>query len=300
MQPNFLIIGPPKCASTSLHFYLGQHPEIYVSKIKEPHFFSDFYNKGIDFYEKYFKDAGNAKAIGEATPDYCFLPFAMDRIKYHYPSIKLIICFRNPVERAFSHWQMLWSAGIEKATFEEAIDINIKQLEYIHFEGLEGEKIWKNKPDTVDKGESWVRAYIEPGMYATILKSLQNKFNTEQIRYFFMDDLKNDFVSTIKDLFTFLEVTPEFSIPIREEQNVHYDRKPFRIASKIIGAKNTRQIAKRLPKNIKDIFRRKKLDKIELPKITDKEYQKLWEVYRKDIEELEKITNRDLSNWRPK
>jgi len=132
MHPTFLIIGPPKCASTSLHFYLGQHPEVFVSKDKEPHFFSDYYQRGIEFYENLFKDAGNAKAIGEATPAYSFLPFAMERIHTHYPEVKLIISFRNPVERAFSHWLMLSSAGIEKASFREALNIQRKQPDNIN------------------------------------------------------------------------------------------------------------------------------------------------------------------------
>ena len=131
MHPNFLIIGPPKCASTSLYYYLQQHPEIYLSKVKETGFFTHDYYKGTRFYEKYFADAGCAKAIGEATPSYSFLPFAADRIKKLYPDIKLIICFRNPMERAFSNWLMLKDAGVEKAGFREALEINLKQLKYV-------------------------------------------------------------------------------------------------------------------------------------------------------------------------
>ena len=84
MYPNFIILGPPKCASTSLHNYLGQHPQIYTTKVKETRFFSLHYDKGMDYYAEFFKDAGNAKAIGEATPSYAFLPFVADRIKKHF------------------------------------------------------------------------------------------------------------------------------------------------------------------------------------------------------------------------
>ena len=90
MHPNFMIIGPPKCGSTSLHFYLGQHHEVFVSEPKETSFFTDDYDKGIVFYENYFKKAGDSIAIGEATPTYSFLPFVSARIKKHYPNTKFI------------------------------------------------------------------------------------------------------------------------------------------------------------------------------------------------------------------
>src|SRR6266700_8386700 len=106
MYPNFLILGPPKCASTSLHYYLGQHPDIYTSKIKETNFFSLQYQKGIAYYCNFFADAINKRAIGEATPSYAFLPYVAERIKNHFPDIKLILCFRDPAERAFSSWLM--------------------------------------------------------------------------------------------------------------------------------------------------------------------------------------------------
>jgi len=151
----------------------------------------------------------------------------------------------------------------------------------------------------VDAGEKWVRAYIEPGMYASILKDLQKQFRPEQIKYIFLDDLKTDLEKTLKEIFAFIGVNPSFNIPVKEEQNFHYDRKPFRLLSKIIGAKNARKISKKMPKNLKDIFRQKKGSVKEIPKIKREEYQLLWEVYRKDVQELEIMTNRNLSHWMP-
>ena len=172
MYPNFIIIGPPKCASTSLHFYLGQHPEIFTTKIKETRFFSLHYNKGMNYYAHYFKDAGNAKAIGEATPSYSFLPFVADRIKKHFPEIKLILCFRNPMDRTFSSWLMQKGMGKEKLSLREAIEINRRQMNYITLEGEEGEKTWLNSMGNFSADESRLRTYIQGGMFASILKIL--------------------------------------------------------------------------------------------------------------------------------
>src|ERR1044071_5198694 len=117
MFPNFIIIGSTKCASSSLHFYLKQHPQILMSNVKETGFFSLQYAKGLDFYQQYFEEAAGEKALGETTPTYCFLPFVAERIKQHFPEIKLILTIRNPVDRAFSSWLMKTGLGKETMTF---------------------------------------------------------------------------------------------------------------------------------------------------------------------------------------
>lgn len=101
MKPTFLCIGVMKSGSTSLISYLNQHPDIYMYH-KEIHFFDGKYDEGINFYENHFKT--NKKIIGEKTPVYCVNKKYIDRIYKHYPNIKLIIILREPIQRAFSHW----------------------------------------------------------------------------------------------------------------------------------------------------------------------------------------------------
>ena len=300
MQPNFLIIGPPKCASTSLHHYLGQHPEIYVSEEKETNFFTKDYNKGLEFYEKYFANAGNAKAIGEATPSYSFLPFAADRIQKSYPDIKLILCFRNPVERAFSNWLMLWDAGVEKAGFKDAIQINLKQTAYINFEGENGATVFNSRENNIDAGEKWVRTYLQAGMYAQILINYYKSFPKENIKIIYLEDINKRRDETLKEIFTFLGVDDNFSVPSVEEQNYYYNRKIFRVLNGIIGVKNTRQIAKLLPENIKTIFKQKKGSAQKIPVLPNDDRLFLWNYYKDDIQELEKITRKNFAHWAPK
>lgn len=299
MLPDFLIIGPPKCASTSLHFYLGQHPEIYTSKVKETVFFSRDYQKGIEFYENYFKDAGNAKAIGEATPVYAFLPFVADRIKKHFPEIKLILCFRNPMDRAFSSWLMQKGMGVEKAGFRDAMEMNLKQLDYINLEGEEGVKTWMNSIGNFDEGETRLRTYLQAGFYADIIKSYQKRFNPEQIKVIFLEDMKQDFDGTMQELFRFLQVDDKFIVPNKDVANFYFERKGNKISNKIIGVKGTRFIAKRLPKSFKNIFKRK-WKVAETPKISMEDRVWLWEIFKNDVAELERMTGRDLSAWKPK
>ena len=300
MHPNFLIIGPPKCASTSLHYYLGQHPEIYMSKVKETFFFVRDYEKGIGFYEKYFEEAANAKMIGEATPVYAFLPFVADRIKAHYPAAKFILCFRNPMDRTFSSWLMQRGMGVERAGFREAVDINIKQLDYITLEGDKGADAWNGSVGNYDEGESRLRTYIQAGRYAEIISSYEKRFSPAQIKVIFMEDLKDDFDGTMKNLFSFLGVDNNFIVPNKEVVNFYFDRKANKVLNKIIGIKGTRFLAKRIPKGLKNIFKNKWRVK-QTPKISAEDRKYLWEkVFKYDVAALEKITGKNLSGWAPK
>ena len=298
MYPNFIIIGPPKCASTSLHFYLGQHPEIFTTKVKETRFFSLHYQKGMDYYAQYFKDAGQAKAIGEATPSYSFLPFVADRLKKHFPEIKLILCFRNPLDRTFSSWLMQKGMGKEKLSFREAIDINLKQMSYVTLEGQEGEKAWLASTGNYSADESRLRTYVQGGTFAAILKSYYQRFSPEQIKIIFLDDLKNDFDGTMSGLFRFLGVKDDFIVPNKEIVNFHFDRKANKITNKIFGIKGTRLLIDFTPKFIKDKLKKSWKTK-EPPRLGMEDRLYLWEIFRDDVSELEKITGRNLSHWDP-
>lgn len=298
MQPNFLILGPPKCASSSLHFYLSQHPEVFMSKVKETNFFTRDYEKGIEFYKSYFSQATKEKAIGESTPSYSFLPFAADRIQKHYPDMKLILCFRNPVERAFSNWLMLWDAGVEKATFREALEINLKQMEYVSFDGEQGANIWNNRVHNIDKGEKWVRMYIQAGMYSEILKVYFQRFKRENIKYIFMEDFKSDFDASIQSIYRFIGVDDSFQVPVKEEQNYYYNRKLYRSLNRIIGIKSVRFISGVLPKEFRNSLKQKKNKVKKTITISSQDKSFAAHIYRNEIEELEKLLNKNLDHWK--
>ena len=105
-QPDFLIIGAQKCGTTSLFYYLSQHPDLNLPHTKEIHFFDLHYEKGIDWYKNNFLSADPFcnKLSGEASPYYLFHPLVPERVAMHLPNIKLIVMLRNPVDRAYSHF----------------------------------------------------------------------------------------------------------------------------------------------------------------------------------------------------
>ncbi len=139
--PNFLVIGAAKSGTTALHEYLKQHPQIYMSPQKEPHFFSlegkkvDFRGPGdkreeqlnnsvtnIEDYRKLFQGVSNEIAIGESSTSYLNNPEAPERIRHYIPNAKLIAILRNPVARAYSSFLHMVQRGYEPLTdFAEAL-----------------------------------------------------------------------------------------------------------------------------------------------------------------------------------
>ena len=111
-MPNFLIVGAQKAGTTSLHYYLKQHPQIYMSLRKEPHFFEgmhwDFYRPGrimlpvtdLADYQALFEGVTDEKAIGEASASYLYSPKAPTLIKRSIPDARLIAILRNPADRS--------------------------------------------------------------------------------------------------------------------------------------------------------------------------------------------------------
>jgi hypothetical protein len=122
--PNFLIAGAPRCGTTSLALWLGEHPEVFVSTPKELHFFNrtEYWERGPEWYAQQFAGAGDVPAAGEGTPNYLLLPHAIERIATTLPGVRIIACLREPVSRAYSTWHLHRAIGIEARPFEVAIE----------------------------------------------------------------------------------------------------------------------------------------------------------------------------------
>ena len=106
--PAFMIVGAQKAGTTALYSFLSQHPGITASNAKELHFFNceKMYPLGLDFYHSHFPDIGKPQLTFDASPGYLFNSYAAKRIFAYNPRIKIIALLRDPVERAFSAWNM--------------------------------------------------------------------------------------------------------------------------------------------------------------------------------------------------
>jgi hypothetical protein len=134
LLPSYLIIGAQRAGTTSLHRYLVQHPAVKTSlRTKGVHFFDgDDYGKGMAWYASRFPSKpyrwyvrrrhGVDLITGEASPYYVFHPHVPSRVAEHLPDVKLILLLRDPVQRAYSHYQHELSRGYETLSFDEAIE----------------------------------------------------------------------------------------------------------------------------------------------------------------------------------
>jgi len=192
--PDFLIIGFPKCGTTSLYEYLLQHPDIHPPIGKEIDYFDRLYFRGKNwykvrfptFFEKYFftKVLGRDFLTGEATPRYMVHPHALNRIKKIIPTAKFIVLLRNPIDRAFSHYNMNFRNGYEYLSFEEAIKKEKSRIER-RYEKMVNEQNYY----------SWdydLFAYLQQGIYFDKIKRWFEIFPREQFLILQSEDfLKN-------------------------------------------------------------------------------------------------------------
>lgn len=300
LLPDFFILGPPKTGSSSLHFYLDQHPQIFMSTKKDPRFFDKDYEKGLAFYTKYFQNAPKSAIKGEASAAYAFLPFVAERIKQDLPNSKLILCFRNPVERAYSGWLMRKESGTEKIGFIEALNENIKQRGNLDFFNDDLLSTWLTDQRKIENiNQLSLRTYIEGGLYSHQLETYRKHFPSTQIHVIFLEDLRDNLAETMQSLFEFLGVDPDFKLKSTEVRNP-FQKNKLKGLTNVFGKKRLSQMAGLFPKNIKNkIISMAKVAQ-EKPRLTQEERLFASKVFEEDIRRLETILQKDLSHWKMK
>ena len=134
-QPDFLIIGAMKCATSTLHDRLAMQPGIFMTQLKEPNFFSNDkqYSKGIEWYLSNFQAAERTDLCGESSTHYTKLPtypHTVERIYKQFPNIKLIYVMRHPIDRLVSQYIHEWSQRKIRVDINRAISQHPRLIEY--------------------------------------------------------------------------------------------------------------------------------------------------------------------------
>jgi hypothetical protein len=172
--PNFLIIGAQKAGTTALYAYLRRHPQITGPSWKEVSFFDRHYARGEAWYRGNFPNALRARGlVGEASPSYLFHPLAPERVAAMVPEAKLVALVRNPVDRAFSHYQHEVALGREPLSFEDALEAEDERLRGEE-ERMRADPVYFSRP-------WWDYTYRARGRYAEQLERWFAVFPREQL-----------------------------------------------------------------------------------------------------------------------
>lgn len=204
--PDYLIIGAEKCGTTSLYEYLLRHPNIIPAKGKEISYFDNKFRNGFGWYKTFFPSLLNKKCnqnflknkiiSGEATPRYLNHPHAPKRVLKLLPKIKLIVLLRNPVDRAYSHYQMEVIRGREKLSFEKAIECEKERISE-EFQKMEID-------DTYYSRKYYWFSHLEAGIYIKQLKRWMGLFPKNQFLIIQSEDLFKNTTSTYNVVLKFL------------------------------------------------------------------------------------------------
>lgn len=185
MQPNFLIIGAAKAATTNIAHLISQHPDIFISDPKEPFFFSrpEVWAEGWEWYESCFDGWKGESAVGEASTDYSQTgtsPECLPRIVEHLPDAKLVYIMRDPLKSVESFWVERAAKWKTKLPFNEAI---------------------RHDPVFVDSRSYW-KQYC----------AYRHHYPEDRILLLFFEDFVGDPDSVVSDIFRFLDVDDSVNV----------------------------------------------------------------------------------------
>lgn len=293
--PTFMIIGAARAGTTALYDLVRQHPDVFMSTIKEPNYFAfegepldwcgpgnEFVNNSVASWEEYgalFAPAADGMAIGEASPLYLWAPEAPKRIKARLPMVKMIAVLRNPVEQAFSHYLYARAQMIEPLDrFEDALEAEPQRLRD-HWQPL--------------------FQYSRFPRYAEQLSRYYAEFPPEQIKIFLYEDYRADPKAMMREIFAFIGVDPAFEPGIGIETNMGGQPRHKWLQELVMRPNPVARLAALIVpmsarRALRDIVSRRNLQRDAMPGAAR---ALLESVLRDDIVRLQEIINRDLSHW---
>jgi len=281
--PNFFIVGTTRAGTTSLWQYLQKIPGVYMSPVKEP----DYFNPNTNYqgfstipirdkkkYLELFKDVKDETAIGEASPTYLADPQTPYLIHDVIPNARIIIMLRDPVERAFSEYLLMYAIGVLKCSFSELI----------------------HSPDR-GKKETPV-PIVEYGLYYEKVKRNLEVFGPDQVRCYIFEEFVKDPIKTLKEILDFLKVKNpviNFELEVHNPTIVYRNR----LAKFIVRNKIIRKVGKHLPRNGIRQIKWKLTKPTTKPSMAPEDRKFLQEFYREDIPKLENLLGRKMP-WKCK
>lgn len=288
-MPNFFIVGAQKAGTTSLYHYLNQHPQVYMSPRKEPHFFegmdSEFRRPGrrstpvndLAEYQALFEGASVERAIGEASASYLYSPRAPGLIKSSVPEAKIIAILRNPADRAYSNFLHCVQVGREPlGSFVEALQAEETRMR--------------------DKwGPLWY--YKQKGFYYAQVKRYFDALGRDQVGVWLYENLRNDTLGVLGEIFRFLGIDERFVPDASVEHNPSGIPRVGRLYTGVraLTARNPVLVERVLPAKLRGYVKNRIF--VKPPPFPPELREGLISAYKEDILKLQDLIGRDLSVW---
>jgi hypothetical protein len=288
--PDFIVVGAAKAGTTALYWYLADHPQVFMSRVKETNYFAYGLDEGghllygdpelhhfpittIDAYERSFEGAGDARAVGEASPIYLECPQSAGRIRDTIPDARIICGLRDPVDRAYSDYLMyLRSRGRRLDPARE----------------LTASAAWARP------GSHWMQI----SMYHEALRRYFDVFPPERIFVFLFDDLKADQAGLVRDLYRFVGADDGFVPDFGTPHNVGGMPASMMLERVFMNDRLRKAVDPWIPKRAADWARRTRTRNLRrAPRLPSELAKELRERFRDDIAKTSELIGRDLSLW---
>jgi hypothetical protein len=296
--PNFVVVGAPKCGTTSLYYYLRQHPQVFLPQRKELHYFAfPFLSRLIagpgdssilatscrtlEEYRNYFTDARDEKAVGDISPSYFhYAEEVAPQIHSTLGEPKIIVMLRDPVQKAFSQYMHLIRDNRETLEFPAALDAEEQRI---------------------GQGYSAMWRYAESSLFFRRTQRFIEEFGRERVRVVLFDDLARDPAHTVAGVFEFLGVDP--AVPVQLDSTFNRSGAPRSrlLASAITRPNPVTRLARRLlplsiTGKVRDLLQRANTG--EKHDLDAASRDRLRQFFAADTAELETLLQRALP-WRP-
>lgn len=265
--PDWITIGAMKCATSSMHRYLAEHPQIAVSTPKELDFFVEhnYREKGIDWYRQQFVDPPDALVGGESSVNYTKkheFPGVAERMHQHLPDVKLLYILRDPLRRAESHWVHLVGSGKWRGDFESAVQ------------------------DPESSG------MIQTSCYWSQLSSFLEFYDPSQIKVMSYEQLSADPQAAVDEALEFIGVPGEFVHPLIGKRIHKSSRKlrPNNLALPFWGD----QVRRR---RMRKYLRRLAGSPIEKPVWSDGTRARVEEYLQPEVDKIREFSGLPFSEW---
>lgn len=295
IPPSFFVVGAQKAGTTTLHDWLAGEGTIAMPSIKETHFFSHdaLYRKGIEWYLRQFNGGKDDGLTGEVDPDYMFYPETPGRIRKHVGKAKFIFIFRNPVDRAYSHYLMALRRTVETLAFHEALVSEVKR------------KSWSDELYMSNL------SYMERGRYSEQVRRFQSVMPDSDFLFLRYEDLFSSKmgVATYERVCKFIGLgAPCMPFDIKKRSNPASEPR-FRFISRLLYGRSSfkKAMGMLVPSDMLKLKLAMFIENANLTSIKKKEVGWkesvpiwVWEEAQREAIELGRLTGLDFSSWSEK